>query len=184
MSRIGQKTIVIPSDVQVTVSEGGRFNYLQVFVKGPKGEMTESIRRGVKIEVLDGSVVVSRESESKQNKSYHGLYRSIISNMVEGVVSGFSKELEIVGIGYRAEQQGDKVIFSVGYSHKINYLPPEGITITITDQTKVKVEGYNKQKVGEVASKIRAFRKPEPYKGKGIRYLNEQIKKKSAKSVS
>lgn len=184
MSRIGLKPITIPQGVEVSVVDGGKFHFKEVKVKGPKGEISESLRRGVTVEITDGVVNVARDTESKQNKSYHGLYRSIISNMIDGVVSGFSKDLEIVGIGYRAEQQGEKVVFSVGYSHKIDFVPPQGITVTVTDQTKISVTGYDKQKVGEVASKIRAFRKPEPYKGKGIRYANEQVRKKSAKSVS
>lgn len=184
MSRIGLAPIEIPSDVKVTIEDGGNFGYKKVIVEGPKGKLEESLRRGVTVEITDSVINLSRESESKQNKAFHGLYRSLINNMVQGVKEGYSRELEIIGIGYRAEVQGNTVVFSLGYAHKINYDQPEGITITIEEQTKIKVEGADKQKVGEVASKIRAFRKPEPYKGKGIRYKDEQVKRKSAKSVS
>lgn len=183
MSRIGNLEIQIPEGVTVEVKDGGTFFYKEVTVTGPKGTLTESIRRGVTITVEDSIVKVKRDSESKQNKSYHGLYRALIQNMITGVTEGYSKDLSIVGIGYRAEQQGDKVVFSVGYSHKIEYFPPEGITIDIEDQTNVKVSGANKQLVGEVAAKIRGFNPPEPYKGKGVRYKNENVRRKSAKST-
>lgn len=183
MSRIGYQTIEIPEGVTVSVEDGGRFNYKNVIVTGPKGTLETPMRRGVSVKVEDGKVSLEREDDAKQNKSYHGLYRSLINNMVKGVTEGFSENLEIVGIGYRAEVQGDKVVFSVGYSHKIELFPPEGINITVDEQTKVKVEGIDKQKVGEIASKIRSFRKPEPYKGKGIKYADETIKRKSAKNV-
>jgi large subunit ribosomal protein L6 len=184
MSRIGKKTIKIPSGVQVEVREGGDFGYKQVYVKGPKGELTQSVQRGVDFELANDELVVNRDSESKQSRSYHGLYRTLVQNMVDGVTQGYKKELEIVGIGYRAELQGTKLILSVGYSHKINFEPPVGIAITVTDQVNIAVEGYNKQMVGEVAAKIRSFRKPEPYKGKGIRYKGEKIKKKSTKGTA
>ncbi|GAB4285099.1 MAG: 50S ribosomal protein L6 [Candidatus Dojkabacteria bacterium] len=183
MSRIGLAPITIPENVKVEIVDGGDFNYKLIKVSGPNGELSESVRRGVKFNIDSQVLTVERENESKQNKSYHGLYRSLISNMIEGVTNGFSKSLEIVGIGYRAEQQGNKIIFSLGYSHKIEYEPPIGISIEIEDQTKIKVSGASKQKVGEVAAKIRSFRKPEPYKGKGIKYSDEQIRRKSAKNV-
>ncbi len=182
MSRIGLKEIQIPQGVSVEIKDGGNFDYKQVVVTGPKGTLMESIRRGVDFEIADNVLKVKRESETKQNKSYHGLYRSLISNMITGVVNGFSKSLEIVGIGYRAEQQGNKTIFSLGLSHKVEIVPPEGIVIEVEDQTKVKISGIDKQKVGEIATKIRAFRSPEPYKGKGIRYAGEQVRRKSSKS--
>lgn len=183
MSRIGKAEIQLPEGVTVEVKDGGKFYYKEVNVTGPNGTLTESIRRGVSIQVQDGKVNVSRDNESKQNKAYHGLYRALINNMVEGVTKGYSKELSIVGIGYRAEAQGEKVVFSLGYSHKIEFIPPVGITIQIEDQTKVKVSGANKQLVGEVAAKIREFNPPEPYKGKGVRYKDENVRRKSAKSA-
>ncbi|MDQ6984958.1 MAG: 50S ribosomal protein L6 [Candidatus Dojkabacteria bacterium] len=184
MSRVGYSPIKLPNGVTVEVKDGGDFEYKEVFVTGPKGSLSRSIRRGVSILIEGDTVKLERDNEAKQTKSYHGLYRSLIEGMVTGVSEGYKKKLEIVGIGYRAESNGNTVIFSVGYSHKIELTPPEGITITVEDQTKVTVEGYDKQKVGEIAAKIRAYRKPEPYKGKGIKYADEQIRRKSAKSAS
>lgn len=183
MSRIGLKEIQVPAGVEINITDGGEFGYKLVTVKGPKGELSESLRRGVTLKVADGIIKVARDNETKMNKSFHGLYRSLISNMVFGVTEGYEKKLEIVGIGYRAEQQGDKVVFSLGYSHKKEIVPPKDVVITVEEQTKVTVKGVSKQQVGETAAKIRSFRPPEPYKGKGIRYLNEVIKKKSAKTV-
>lgn len=183
MSRVGKSIIQLNDGVTVTVENGGRFGYKEVTVKGPKGELKESIRHGVDIVVENNTVTLTRDNDAKQTKAYHGLYRSLIANMVKGVAEGFSRELEIVGIGYRAELQGQNVVFSLGYSHKITLTPPAGIIITVDDQTKVKVEGVDKQKVGEVAAKIRSFRAPEPYKGKGVRYSDEVVKRKSTKSA-
>jgi large subunit ribosomal protein L6 len=183
VSRIGKKPITIPENVTIEIKDGGRFGYKQVDVKGPKGELSESFRRGVEFNLKDNELTLTKENELKQNRGYFGLYRTLVQNMVDGVVNGFSKELEIVGIGYRAEMQGNKLVMSLGYSHKINYEPPKDIIISVTDQTNVKVEGPNKQLVGEIAAKIRAFRKPEPYKGKGVRFKGERIKRKSTKST-
>lgn len=184
MSRIGLQEIKIPEGVTVEITDGGDFGYKLVKVAGPKGELTLSIRRGVEIEQNEGLISVKRQNDSKQNKSFHGLYRSLVANMIEGVTNGYSKKLEIVGIGYRAEMQGEKAVFSVGYSHQIELVPPEGIEIAVEDQTQITVSGADKQKVGEIAAKIRSFREPEPYKGKGIKYLDENIKRKSAKTVA
>jgi large subunit ribosomal protein L6 len=181
VSRIGNLPIKIPENVEITVSNVSGKNV--VTVKGPKGELSTPVKRAINVKIEDGVLTVARINEAKQTKSYHGLYRSLINNMVEGVTNGYSKDLEIVGIGYRAEQQGDKIVFSVGLSHKITFQPPVGITIKAIDQTNVRVEGFDKQLVGEVASKIRGFRPPEPYKGKGIRYKGEMVRKKSAKSA-
>lgn len=183
MSRIGKSIIQLGKSVTVSVEEGGNFGFKVVTVKGPKGELKESIRHGVNVVIENDTVTVTRDNDTKQNKAYHGLYRSLIANMVSGVSEGFSKSLEIVGIGYRAELQGQNVVFSLGYSHKIVLTPPAGIVITVDEQTKVKVEGVDKQKVGEIAAKIRSFRSPEPYKGKGVRYVGEIVKKKSTKSA-
>lgn len=184
MSRIGKKEIEIPQGVEVTVVNGGRFGYKLVTVKGPKGEISESIQRGVDIIIEGNHIKIVRDSDSKQDRSYHGLYRTIVSNMVEGVVKGYSKELEIVGIGYRAEMSGSNVILSVGYSHKINYEPPKGIALEVKDQVNIIISGVDKQLVGEVAAKLRAFRKPEPYKGKGVRYKGEKVRRKSTKGAA
>ncbi len=184
MSRIGKKTIKIPSGVEVQVRDGGNFAYKEIYVKGPKGELTQSVQRGVNFELNGDELTVNKVNESKQSRAYHGLYRTLVQNMVDGVTTGYKKELEIVGIGYRAELQGSNLVLSVGYSHKINYQPPTGITISVSDQVNIAVEGYDKQMVGEVAAKIRGFRKPEPYKGKGIRYKGEKIKRKSTKGTA
>ena len=182
MSRIGKMPITIPSNVTVEILEGGDFGYKEVLVKGPKGELKQSIKRGAKLELKDGILEVARENDSKQNRAYHGLFRTLVNNMVVGVTEGYSKSLEIIGIGHRAEMQGANLILSIGYSHKINFAPPADIKITVADQTSITVEGPNKQQVGEVAAKIRSFRKPEPYKGKGVRYKGEVVRKKSTKS--
>jgi len=182
MSRIGKMPITIPTEVAVEVINGGDFGYKEVTVKGPKGELKQSLKRGVTVEVKDTEIIVGRENDSKQNKAFHGLFRTLVSNMVEGVTTGYSKSLEIVGIGYRAEMQGENLILSVGYSHKINFEPPVGISIIVADQTNITIQGADKQMVGEVAGKIRAFRKPEPYKGKGVRYKGEVVRRKSTKS--
>ncbi|MBL8014932.1 MAG: 50S ribosomal protein L6 [Candidatus Doudnabacteria bacterium] len=181
MSRVGKNPITIPQGVTVEISQGGEFGNQEIKVTGPKGTMTRAVRHGVSVKVEDGKVVLERANESNQIKSYHGLYRALIQNMVQGVTQGFVKELEIEGIGYRADQQGDKVVFSLGYSHKIDYIPPTGVVVTAVSQTELKVEGVDKQLVGEVAAKIRSFREPEPYKGKGVRYKGEQIRRKSVK---
>lgn len=184
MSRIGKKEIQIPNGVEVKVEKGGAFGYKKVIVTGSKGTLEQSVQRGIDIKVEDGHVLVVRDSDSKQDRAYHGLYRTLVSNMIDGVVTGYKKDLEIVGIGYRAEMQGTKLVLSVGYSHKINYQPPAGINIVVTDQVNISVDGADKQLVGEVAAKIRAYRKPEPYKGKGIRYKGEKIRKKSTKGAA
>jgi large subunit ribosomal protein L6 len=181
MSRIGKNPITIPNGVTVEVKPGGEYGHQEVVVTGPKGTMNRSLRKGIDANVTDGKVVFVREDESKQMKSYHGLYRALVNNMVKGVTEGFKRELEIIGIGYRAEQQGQQIVFSLGYSHKINYEVPAGINVDIKDQTEILIEGVDKQLVGEVAAKIRSFREPEPYKGKGVKYKDEQIKRKSVK---
>jgi large subunit ribosomal protein L6 len=184
MSRVGKSPITIPAGVQVEVVKGGDFDNQVVKVSGPNGQMERAIRRGITVEITDGVVNVLRDNEAKQTRSYHGLFRSLINNMVIGVATPYTRELEIVGIGYRAEQVGEVVSFALGYSHKINYQPPAGITLTVNNQTEVIVSGIDKQLVGEVAAKIRSFRKPEPYKGKGVRYKGEQVRRKSVKKAS
>ena len=181
MSRIGNLPITIPAGVTVEVKAGGKYGHQEVTVTGPKGSLTESLRQGASVSVQDGTVALSRDNDEKQNRSYHGLYRSLINNMVTGVSQGFRKDLEIVGIGYRAEMQGNNAVFSLGYAHKIEFVPPTGVTINVNNQTEVSVEGINRQLVGEVAAKIRALRKPEPYKGKGVRYKGEHVRRKSVK---
>ena len=183
MSRVGYSEIKIAEKVSVSVEKGGEYGHQIVKVDGPKGSLSQSLRPGVNVQVNDDVINLTRDNEHKQTKSNHGLYRSLINNMILGVSEGFFKKLEIVGIGYRAEMQGQNVVFSLGLSHKITLTPPVGINVILEDQTKVRVEGTDKQLVGQIASKIRGFKKPEPYKGKGVRYHNEVVKKKSAKSV-
>jgi len=182
VSRIGKLLITIPEGVSIDIKDGGRFGYKEVTVTGPKGTLSDSFRQGVDFKLEDGKLEVVRQSDSKHDRAMHGLYRTLVQNMVDGVTKGFSKELEIIGIGYRAEMQGQELVLSVGYSHKIRYQPPQGIEIKVNEQTNIIVEGSDKQLVGEVAAKIRGFRKPEPYKGKGIRYKGEKVKKKSTKA--
>lgn len=184
MSRIGNAPITIPAGVEVSVTAGGKHGHQQVVVTGPKGSLSQDIRPTINVEVKEGQVVVSRENEQKQTKSYHGLYRSLINNMVTGVTEGYKRELEIVGIGYRAEVQGNTVTFSLGFAHKISYPIPQGIEIVVNNQTEVSVSGIDGQLVGEVAAKIHSMREPEPYKGKGIRYKNEQVRRKSVKKAA
>jgi large subunit ribosomal protein L6 len=181
LSRIGKQPITIPANVTIQIEDGGDFGYKFVHVKGPKGELKQSIKRGVNLKVEDSELFVERANDSKQNKSFHGLYRTLIQNMVLGVTEGFSKSLEIVGIGYRAEFQGQNLVLSLGYSHKINFVPPTGININVQDQNNITIEGADKQLVGEIAAKLRSYRSPEPYKGKGIRYKGEQVRRKSTK---
>lgn len=181
MSRIGKLPIQVPSGITVEKRENGL-----IFVKGPKGELSFQLHPNIKAEITDGQIVLTRLNDEKVSKSLHGLSRTLIANMVEGVTKGFSKQLEIQGVGYRAAMQGTKLVLSLGYSHPIEFQPPQGITITIDPEKKniLTVSGSNKQLIGEVASKIRGFRKPEPYKGKGIRYVGEHVARKAGKAAT
>jgi len=178
MSRIGYKVINLPENVEVTVDANNH-----VVVKGPKGELSYTFNPELKIEVKDGQVNVERPNELKKIKQLHGTTRALIANMVEGVSEGFKKELEIIGLGYRAALQGNKLVLNIGYSHPVEFDMREGVTIEVPDQTHITVSGIDKQKVGEFAANIRATRKPEPYKGKGIRYKNEQVVRKEGKKA-
>jgi large subunit ribosomal protein L6 len=183
MSRIGRAPIPVPPKVQVSWSEG---NF--VTVKGPKGELSYQIDHDLALKLEDGTLTVSRPSDSKEHKAKHGLYRSLVNNMVVGVTNGYTKQLEIHGVGYRASKVGSSLIIQVGYSHPIEVAPPDGITLTVdgvdavTKATKISVSGIDKQLVGQVAATIRQLRKPEPYKGKGIRYSGEAIRRKAGKA--
>jgi large subunit ribosomal protein L6 len=181
MSRIGKKPISIPNGVQVEKRQDN-----EIFVKGSKGELSFKIHPRVKVEIAEGNVTLTRSGEEKLDKSLHGLSRTIIANMIEGVTKGFSKQLEIQGVGYRAAMQGSKLVLSLGYSHPIEFNPPKGITITIDPEKKniLTVSGINKQLIGEVSAKIRSYRKPEPYKGKGIRYVGEYVPRKAGKAAA
>ena len=181
MSRIGKLPITIPA--KVTVEQKDNI----VTVKGPKGELSQHVNPAIKIEVNDGSLTVSRPDDSKQNRAFHGLYRALINNMVVGVSEGYKKELELVGVGYRVTNNGNLLDFSLGYTHSIYMmLPPEIKVETKSERNKnplVILESADKQLIGQVCAKIRSFRKIEPYKGKGIRFVGEEVRRKSGKSA-
>lgn len=176
MSRIGKKPVPVPGGVTVDI-EGAT-----VRVKGPKGELDRTFRPEVSIELKDGELIVTRASDSKRDRAFHGLTRALLANMVTGVTEGYSKTLEIVGVGYRAEKKGKDLVLAVGYSHAVQYPEPPGIEITTPNLTTIEVAGTDKQRVGQVAAEIRGFRPPEPYKGKGIRYKGEQVRRKAGKA--
>lgn len=176
MSRIGIQPVTIEEGVDVKIS--GQV----VTLTGPKGEMVVNLSENVSVETKDNELVVSRIDETKQAKSDHGTFRMLLVNAIKGVKDGYQKTLEMVGVGYRAKLEGTTLVLSLGWNHPIKYDAPEGIEVEVPDETKIIIKGYNKQLVGEVAGKIRDFRKPEPYKGKGIRYEGEKVRRKSAKS--
>ena len=177
MSRIGKKPIAVPAGVKVTIAQD------QVTVEGKGGKLSTALPPYVGVEMQDDKIVVSQTSDVRAANAMHGLARSLINNMVIGVTEGFKKELAIVGVGYKAALQGKVLNLSLGFSHPINFQIPEGIKITVTPENKIIVEGCDKQLVGETAAQIRRFRSPEPYKGKGIRYVDERIVLKEGKSV-
>lgn len=177
MSRIGKKPIPIPSGVQVGV-DGSRIK-----VKGPKGELQREIDPGMSVKVSDGTLVVGRSSDDKYFKAMHGLYRSLLNNMVVGVTRGFEKKLEIVGVGFKAEMKNKRLALQIGYSHPIIFVPPPDINIACETPTMIAVSGVDKELVGQIAAKIRSFRPPEPYKGKGIKYTDEVIRRKAGKTA-
>lgn len=177
MSRIGRMPVAIPSAVNISISQEN-----VVIVKGPKGELTQKIHPDIKVTVNDQQIEVARPSDSKRYRSLHGLSRSLIFNMVAGVTEGYQKKLEINGTGYRALKKGTVLVLTVGYSHPVEIAEGDGITFDVPEPTKITVKGIDKQKVGAVAAKIRSVRKPEPYKGKGIKYENERIIRKEGKA--
>ncbi|HOV90448.1 MAG TPA: 50S ribosomal protein L6 [Syntrophorhabdaceae bacterium] len=176
MSRIGRKPITLPESIKVDIKDG------EVLVSGAKGSLKRPILDGIKVEIDGRTVYVKRENDEKKIKSYHGLMRTLISNMVEGIDKGFEKKLEIIGIGYRAEMQGDNLVLYLGYSHPIQFPLPEGISAQVDKQTLLTIKGIDKELVGQVAAKIRALRKPDVYKNKGIKYAGEFLRKKAGKS--
>lgn len=178
MSRIGLKEIVIPSGVDVKVSGNN-----EVTVKGPKGTLTQQISPEITIKQEDGKLHFERPSDEKTHKSLHGLSRSLVDNMIQGVVEGFSKKLEILGVGYRAQKQGKKLVMNLGFSHPVEMEDPEGIEVEVPNQNEIIVKGADKQQVGDYAAQIRQWRKPEPYKGKGIKYSGEYIRRKEGKTA-
>jgi large subunit ribosomal protein L6 len=176
MSRIGKLPVQIPSGVEVTVA--GR----QVTVKGPQGTLSEAIPGAISVRQADGQLLVERPDDGRENRALHGLTRSLMANMVEGVTKGFRKELEIHGVGYRVQVQGKDLVFSLGYSHPVPVQAPDGIAFEVPTPTRVIVKGIDKQRVGQVAAEIRGLRKPDPYKGKGVRYQGEAIRRKAGKT--
>jgi large subunit ribosomal protein L6 len=177
MSRIGTQPVTIKENVKIEVKDG------EAVVSGPLGELRRRIPDTVTVKITDSEVIVERKKENKQARSDHGTTRALIANMVEGVTEGFKKELELVGMGYRAEIQGTTLVMALGWNHPVKVEPPEGITFTAPDQSSIEVSGMDKEKVGLWAAKIRGIRKPEPYKGKGIRYKDEVVRRKTSKSV-
>ncbi|SEU30882.1 50S ribosomal protein L6 [Paenibacillus sp. NFR01] len=176
MSRIGRKPIAVPSGVDVTL------NNTVITVKGPKGTLTRELHKDMKVTVENNEILVVRPSDNKLHRSLHGTTRSVVSNMVSGVTEGFSKSLELVGVGYRASKSGDKIVLNVGYSHPVEITPEAGIEFEVPANTKIIVKGIDKERVGAYAAKIRSVREPEPYKGKGIKYEGERIIRKEGKA--
>ncbi|MBN2657913.1 MAG: 50S ribosomal protein L6 [Spirochaetales bacterium] len=176
MSRIGKMPVTVPSGVTVTVKEN------VITVKGAKGELSQDFQPEVSFDIKDGEVIVNRVDDSKKAKSFHGLYRNLLNNMIIGVSAGFTKTLVINGVGYRAELKGDTLMMNLGYSTTIEYVVPEGVSVAVEGNNKVTVSGIDKAKVGQAAVEIRGLRPPEPYKGKGIKYDNEVIRRKVGKT--
>jgi len=176
MSRIGKKPIVVPEKVEVTIDG------LSVTVKGPKGELNRILPQGVTVIKEDNTILISPVSDKRKSRERHGLSRSLVANMVEGVSNGYTRKLEIIGVGSRAQVKGKNLVVSAGYSHPVEVVPPEGITFSVQNNTNVTVAGVDKELVGNEAAKIRAIRPPEPYKGKGIKFEGERIIRKAGKS--
>ena len=172
MSRIGRKPVVVPAGVEVIV------NGNVVTVKGPKGQLEQEISKNLTVEVKEGEVVVTRPSDNREDRSQHGLARTLINNMIIGVTQGFEKKMQLIGVGYKAEKKGKTLVMNLGYSHPVEMVDPEGITTEVPSATEVIVKGADKALVGNYAANIRAWRKPEPYKGKGIKYVDEVIRRK------
>lgn len=176
MSRIGKRPITVPAKVQVTIDG------TKVVVKGPKGELSRQLSSAVLVSQEGETIVVTRRNETRLARQMHGLSRTLVANMVEGVSQGFQRRLEIQGVGYRAQTQGRNLVLNIGYSHQVQFEPPEGVEFKVENNTNIIVSGYNKEVVGNMAAKIRAVRPPEPYKGKGIRYAGEVVRRKAGKT--
>ena len=177
MSRVGKKLIEVPANVTVTVAEDNT-----VTVKGPKGELTRQFNQDMKIEQEGTQLTVVRPSDSKEHRTIHGTTRALLANMVTGVSEGFTRSLELIGVGYRASMQGNKLVLNVGYSHPVEFTPEAGLEVEVPSNTKIIVKGISKERVGALASNIRDVRPPEPYKGKGIRYEGEFVRRKEGKT--
>lgn len=179
MSRVGLKPITVPSGVTVALEA-----FPTVSVKGPKGELSQLVPDTCEIKQDGDTITVSRPSDDRIHRSMHGLTRTLVANMIEGVTSGFTRSLEIVGVGYKADAQGQKLVLTLGFSHPVNYIVPEGIKVETPEPTKINISGIDKQKVGQVAAEIRGYRPPEPYKGKGVKYTDEIIQRKAGKTAA
>lgn len=177
MSRVGKKPIEVPANVTVTVA-----NDNVVTVKGPKGELTRSFNQDIKIEQEGSIITLSRPSDSKEHRTIHGTTRALLANMITGVSEGFTRSLELIGVGYRAQLQGNKLVLNVGFSHPVEFTPEEGLEVEVPANTKIIIKGISKERVGALASNIRDVRPPEPYKGKGIRYEGEHVRRKEGKT--
>jgi len=177
MGRIGKRELIVPKGVEVKVNDG------QVMVKGPKGSLAENILPAIAVKVADGKVRTEIVAESKLAAALQGLYNALIKNMLTGVTDGFQKDLEMVGVGYRAVMQGKKLTLQVGFSHPVEFEPPAGIDFTVTANTKINIKGIDRQRVGQIAAEIRAVREVEPYKGKGIKYAGEVVRRKAGKAA-
>lgn len=182
MSRIGKQPVVVPSGVTVTLSKDN-----QLIVKGPKGELKQEVDRDITVEVKDNQVTFARPTDQIRHRALHGLYRSLVDNMVRGVTEGFKQNLELVGVGFKASNQGNLLDLSLGYSHNIIFEIPKELSVKTAqekgDNPKIFLEGIDKQLIGQVAAKLRSLRKPEPYKGKGVRYVGEQVRRKAGKAA-
>lgn len=178
MSRIGRKPISLPPGVEINIENNN------ITVKGPKGTLSQAIPEDITIDRQESELLVQRPSDAKKHRALHGLTRALVANMVEGVTKGFEKKLEMVGVGYRAQMQGSKLVINIGFSHPVEVEPPEGIEFEVPAVTRITVKGIDKQLVGNTAAHIRAIRKPEPYKGKGLKYENEVIRRKAGKTGS
>ncbi|UTR12523.1 50S ribosomal protein L6 [Evansella sp. LMS18] len=176
MSRIGLKPIEVPSGVEVKLDGNN------ITVKGPKGELSRELHADMTVKQEDNQIVVERPSDHKDHRALHGTTRSVINNMIEGVTKGYEKKLELVGVGYRAQKSGNKLVLNVGLSHQVEFVPEDGLEIEVPANTQITVKGIDKERVGALASNIRAVRKPEPYKGKGIRYEGEYVRRKEGKT--
>ena len=176
MSRIGKLPVQVPTNVKVTLAPG------KVAVEGPRGRLERTLPADITVKQADGELVFERPSDDYRHRALHGLVRSLVANMVEGVDKGFTKNLELVGVGYRVAKQGEELVLNLGYSHPIRFKPPEGISIEVQDPTKFSVNGISIEDVGQVAADIRALRPPEPYKGKGVRYRDEKVRRKPGKA--
>jgi large subunit ribosomal protein L6 len=176
LSRIGKLPIQLPGSVKVTLAPG------KVKVEGPKGQLERTLPSEISVKQVDGRLIFERPDDGYRNRALHGLVRSLVANMVEGVNTGFTKHLELVGVGYRVAKQGDEVTLSLGYSHPIKFKPPQGVSIDIQDQTKFSVSGISIEDVGQVAAELRRMRPPEPYKGKGVMYRGERVRRKAGKA--